>query len=401
MLDAVFLNGVDSQPLNGNIAAVVVDTVAAHVGHRHILTHDTAAIGLEAVLCHILDGHIVQLHKATGISLNRSGRYVLDGAIVEVQFTTKGVHAVLLTVGAFDGHIVQHCLAVAHGDRLVTTNAQRCAIDGQITAGIGNIAVTASTDGQILEFHIAGEVVHRTSIALAGGEILGVDLAAVVGQTVNLTCIHGGALDIQVGTFIVHDAALPQLHCAGLQIAVVAQTVNTVGDVTAGDFRGCALGYHNTVLGSSFIGTAGHCQGTGCHIDIVQTGPGNGTTALGHSTGCVDHRTGLSAGYDTTGNVQLAVVDHIVCLSVKQTTTGNGSFSTLCHHQVGITAVLYACFAGNGQLGARLHQNAVGIAAGIDDDTFTQRQRKALAYHQSGCHGRSLLSLQLGATHAP
>ena len=401
MLDGVLLDGIDGQAFHLDIAAIVVYAMATHVSQGHIFYHDTAAIGLEAVLLHILDGHIVQLDVAAGVSLDSGGGNVLHGAVAKVKLAAEDINAVLLAAGAVDGNIVQHSLAVAHSDRLVTANIQHSAIDGQVAACDGNIAVTAAADCQVLQFHITGEVVDRAGVALLGSELLCVDLAAVVGKTVDLAGIHGGALDIQLGTVIVHDAALTQQHGAGIGSAVVAQAMDTVGDLATGDISSGTLGYHDGILGSTGVDTAGHGEGAGGHIDIVERGAGYGAAGLGQLAGGVNGSTALSAGNRTADQGQLAVVDHIVDLSRQQLAAVDGDFSTLSHHKVGIAAVFNLGILGQRQLCALFHQNAVGVAAGIDGGACTQGQTGACGDPQGSTHGACFLSLQLGAADTP
>ena len=106
LLDGVLLDASYLQISGSNRTAVVIDTVAAQVLHGHIVCHELAAVGLEAVLLRVLNGDVAQFHIAAHIQLYSGGTDVNDGAVVYVQLAAEGVNAVLFAGGAFDGYIV-------------------------------------------------------------------------------------------------------------------------------------------------------------------------------------------------------------------------------------------------------------------------------------------------------
>ena len=401
MLHRVLLNAGDGHAFADDLAVLIVDTMAAHVGHGHILGIDLAAVHLETILADILDLYVLQIDHAARIQLNSGGADVFNGAVVNVQVTAKGVNAVLLIGGTLNGNVVQNSLAIANHHRLVAAHIQHAAVDGQIAAGGGDVAIAAAFNGQVVQLHVTGEVVHRAGVAADGSEVGGSDLTAVVSQTVDFAGVNSGVLHIQLAGTIVHDAALAEGHLAGIQGAVVAHTVGAVGDSAAGHFGSCAFGHQNAILACAFVGAAGHGKGAGSHIDVMHGSAGNIAAGLGGGAGIIDSRACLSTVDGAAADGQGTVVDNVVAAAFQQAAALNIQRGLLAHDQVGITAVFDNSLLLDGQLSAAFQDDAVDLTFSVDTCGTAEGQAGAVADGQYRRQLGGVSHIQRWATNAP
>ena len=401
VLHRVFLDFFDGNAIGGNFAALIVDTVAAQIFHGHVIRNDLTAVNLETVLACILDVHIVQLYIAARVQLDRGGADIFNGAVVHDQVAAEGVNTVLFIGSTLDLDVIQHGFAVAYYNRLVTAHIQYRAVDGHIAACVGDIAVPAAFHGQVIELHVTGEVIHRAGVTADGSELVSNDLAAVVGQAVDLAGIHSGALNVQDAGAVVHDSALVQCHCTGIGGTVVAQAVGAVGDGATGHIGSCILRNQHTVLSRAVIDTAGHGKAAGGHIDIVHSGLFDGAAGLGQSAVRIHRGAGSSTGNRTAGDGHCTVVDDVIALAFHHAAALDIQRCLFAYHQVGVAAVLHQRIAGHGQLGAALQDNAVDIALGVDTRAAAEGKAGTVADGEHRGHGLSILSLHSRTANAP
>ena len=402
VLNGILFDIIHLQAVGSDLTAVVVDAVAVHIVQRNIVEHQTAAFVLEAVLGRILNVHLIQFHVCACIQLDCSGAGVFDGAVIQVGLAAVGIDTVLFTVCAQELNIVHHGLTIAHDQRLIPAHIQRTAVDGQVAACVGNVGVTAALDGDIDQIHVAGEIIDGAGIAADGSEVLRIDRAAVVGQAVNLCGIHSGILHIQLAGGIVHDAALSQQHIAHGHFAVVAQAVDAVADVTAGDLRIAACCNHNTILGCAVIDAAGHGEAAALgNIDVMEGRLRDFAAFLGEAAAVVNGRAGLGAGNNASAQTQLAVVEHIVSAAVQQLTAFDQALSLGSQHNVCVTAVLNGSFVTDFQGALVRHVNTIAVIPGIHGDVAAQSQACACIDLQQCGHGGAIRRV-LGCTaHTP